>query len=135
VKFFLDNLLLIGMVLFSGLGLLGPGLFRSGGGKGVSVQQAVQLMNREKAVLLDVCTAEEFAAGHAAGAVHAPLDSLAQHTQLPKNKDLPVLLICASGGRSQKAVAMLEKLGYTQVHSVMGGNAAWREANMPTRKA
>ena len=53
---------------------------------------------------------------------------------MPSNKSLPLVLMCASGARSKRAAATLKKLGYEKVVAVSGGNAAWREANLPIEK-
>lgn len=97
---------------------------------------AVQLINREKAVVVDVCEPAEFAAGHLGGARNIPLGELeAKLPGLVKNKTLPLILVCASGGRSGKAVAIAKKLGYEQAQSLGGGLKAWKEANLPVEKA
>jgi predicted sulfurtransferase len=46
------------------------------GGPGLTPVRAVQLINREKAVVIDVCETEEFAAGHVGGAKNVPLGQL-----------------------------------------------------------
>jgi len=52
-----------------------------------------------------------------------------------KNKANPVIFVCASGARSNRAVAVAKKLGYENAQSLSGGMGAWREANMPIEKA
>jgi rhodanese-related sulfurtransferase len=52
-----------------------------------------------------------------------------------KNKSQPLILVCASGLRSKRAVAVAKKLGYEQAHSLTGGLKAWKEANLPIEKA
>ena len=52
-----------------------------------------------------------------------------------KNKTVPLLLICASGSRAQRAVATAKKLGYEQAQAVSGGLKAWKDANLPVEKA
>ena len=97
---------------------------------------AVQLINRERAVVIDVCEPAEFAAGHVGGAKNIPLADL--EAKLPgavKNKALPLILVCASGARSGRAVAIAKKLGYEQAQSLGGGLKAWKEANLPVEKA
>jgi rhodanese-related sulfurtransferase len=97
--------------------------------------EAVQCMNREKGVVIDVCSAEEFAASHINGAVNVPLDQLeARLAIVVKNKSLPLILVCATGPRSKRAQAMAQKLGYEKVHSLQGGLKAWKEANLPVTK-
>jgi rhodanese-related sulfurtransferase len=87
-------------------------------------------------VVIDVCSPQEYAAGHIAGARNIPLDALEQ--QLPqavKNKATPLVLVCASGMRSRRAVAIAKKLGYERAVSLAGGMAAWRSASLPVQKA
>jgi rhodanese-related sulfurtransferase len=104
-------------------------------GGGISPAQAVQMINREKGQVIDVCNADEFAAAHVAGAKNVPLGDLATAKGLPGNKKLPLVVVCASGMRSAKAVAQLKTMGYENAHSLAGGLKAWREANLPIDKA
>jgi len=104
-------------------------------GGGISTAQAVQMINREKGQVIDVCNADEFAAAHVAGAKNVPLGDLATAKGLPGNKKLPLVVVCASGMRSAKAVAQLKTMGYENAHSLAGGLKAWREANLPIDKA
>ena len=135
MKFFIDNWFLFFTAVVSGGLLLWPMLTRGGGGAGrVTPAQAVQLINREKAVVIDVCEPAEYAAGHVAGAKNVPLGSIGSSTDLPKNKALPLVLLCASGARSARAVGALKKLGYENLHVLAGGLGAWREANLPVEK-
>ncbi|MBY0410563.1 MAG: rhodanese-like domain-containing protein, partial [Burkholderiaceae bacterium] len=97
---------------------------------------AVQLINREKAVVIDVCAADEFAAGHVVGSKNVPLNDLQERLPtLVKNKALPVVLVCASGARANRAVAIAKKLGYDNAQAMAGGLKAWREASLPIEKA
>lgn len=136
MKFFIDNWYLIAVALLSGGMLLWP-VVRSGAGAGsLGAAQMVTLMNREKAVVIDVCEQHEFDAGHILGAKHIPLGEL--EAKLPaavKNKELPVVLVCVSGNRSGRGLAIARKLGYNNCHSLSGGMAAWREAGLPVEKA
>lgn len=136
MSFFVENWTLIAVAVVSGGMLLWP-VLRSGAGSGaLNPTDAVQLINREKAVVVDVCSPEEYAAGHVAGAKHVPLADL--ESRLPavvKNKALPVILVCASGVRSKRAVAVARKLGYEKAQSLSGGLAAWRGASLPVEKA
>ena len=64
------------------------------------------------------------------------LDQLEQQLAgVAKNKSQPLILVCASGLRSKRAVAVAKKLGYEQAHSLTGGLKAWKEANLPVEKA
>ena len=134
MKFVIDNWTLIAVALASGSMLFWPVLKGATGG-GLDAAQAVQLINREKAVVIDVCEANEFAAGHVGGAKNIPLNQLEEKLPaLVKNKALPVILVCQSGARSNRAVAIAKKLGYEQAQSLGGGLGAWRSANLPVEK-
>jgi rhodanese-related sulfurtransferase len=135
VNFFLENWILFVLAATSG-GLLLLPMLRGGTGEGrVGTAEAVRLINREKAVLVDVAEPDEFNAGHAAGARNIPLGQLDGHKSLPTNKTLPILLMCPSGARAGRAAALLRKAGYEKATVVAGGTAAWREANLPTEKS
>lgn len=124
-------------VAFASGGMLFWPLISSGMNAGaLSASAAVQLINRQKAVVVDVCEASEFAAGHVTGAKNVPLSEL--EARLPgvvKNKTVPLIMVCASGARSSRAVAIAKKLGYEQAQSLGGGLKAWKDANLPYEKA
>ena len=135
MKFIIDNWMLISIAVASGGMLLWPVVQGATGG-GLAPTAAVQLINREKAVVIDVCEPGEFAAGHVVGAKNIPLGEL--ETKLgaaAKNKAVPLILVCQSGARSGRAVAIAKKLGYEQAQSLGGGLSAWRAANLPVEKA
>ena len=134
VKFLIDNWMLIAVAIVSGTMLLMPIIQASGGG--LTADGAVQLINREKAVVVDVCEAEEFATGHVGGAKNIPLNQLEERlANTVKNKTLPLILVCETGARSARAVAVAKKLGYEQAQAMSGGLKAWRVANLPIEKA
>ncbi len=133
MKFIIDNWMLILMAASSGGFLLWQAIQKNAGG-GVGTTEAVRLINREKGVLIDVCEPSEFAAGHAVGARNIPLGTIDGSKELPGNKTLPLVLLCASGARAGRAAAMLRKAGYAQATAITGGMAAWREAGLPVDK-
>jgi rhodanese-related sulfurtransferase len=136
LNFLLDNWYLVLAAAVSGGLLLWPTLARSGGAGAVSTAEAVRLINREKAVLIDVCEPAEFAAGHVTGARNIPLAALeAGNKQLPSNKALPLVVVCQTGARAARAAGMLRKLGYEKAQPLAGGVNAWREANLPIEKS
>nr|WP_323378106.1 rhodanese-like domain-containing protein [Streptomyces cyaneochromogenes] len=83
------------------------------------------------AVLVDVRERDEWAAGHAPGAVLAPLSALSSGELLPQAaQGRPVVAICRSGKRSREAAALLAARG-ADVVDVIGGMSAWAEAGLP----
>ncbi|MDH4483353.1 MAG: rhodanese-like domain-containing protein [Rhodoferax sp.] len=135
MKFIIDNWMLIALALLSGALLLAP-IIQGAVATGLGANEAVQLMNREKAVVVDVCEPNEFAAGHVVGAKNIPLGDLqAKLSNAVKNKKLPIILVCQSGARSGRAVATAKGLGFEQVHSLGGGLVAWKAASLPLEKS
>jgi rhodanese-related sulfurtransferase len=133
VKFIIDNWMLIAIALTSGIMLMLPTLQNAGGG--LTPDAAVMLINREKAVVVDVCETEEFAAGHIGNAKNIPLNQLEEKlAQQVKNKTLPLILVCQTGARSGRAVAIAKKLGYDNTQNMAGGLKAWQTANLPVEK-
>ncbi len=125
--------MLIAMALASGLALLLPTLNK---GQGLSPQDMVQLMNREKAIVIDVCEPDEFARGHVIGAKNLPLSQLEDKlAQIVKSKSAQVVMVCQVGARSARAAATARKLGFENVKSLAGGLKAWQAASMPVEKA
>ena len=127
--------MLVAVAVGSALALFWPTLSQGAAGV-IAPTDAVLLINREKAVLIDVCEPHEFAQSHAIGAKNIPLAQLeAQLPSVVKNKSVPVILVCQAGSRSSRAAAQAKKLGYERAQSLAGGLKAWREASLPTEKA
>ncbi|WP_073946926.1 rhodanese-like domain-containing protein [Streptomyces kebangsaanensis] len=83
------------------------------------------------AVLLDVREQDEWNAGHAPGAVHAPLSRLTAGSALPSAvRGRPLVVICRSGNRSQRAAELLAARR-AEVVDVKGGMKAWAAAGHP----
>ena len=71
----------------------------------------------------------------AVGARSVPLGGLEKSANLPKNKALPLVVVCPTGARATRAAATLKKLGFDNARALAGGLAAWREANLPLEKS
>jgi rhodanese-related sulfurtransferase len=135
VNFLIENWYLFAAALVSGSLLVWPIVTQgASGGIKVSAADAVHLINREKAVLIDISEPAEYAAGHAMGARSVPLASLENSRDLPKNKTLPVVVVCPNGSRALRAVALLKKQGFENARALAGGLGAWRAANLPVEK-
>ena len=131
------NMLLFGSVILSGGMLLWPlvGRFMHPGQE-VGPIEAVQLINRRDAVVLDVRNAPEYKSGHINNARHLPEGELdARMKELEKIKSKPIIVSCGRGNRSLNVANRLRKLGYPEVFSLRGGIAAWQQANMPLEKS
>ncbi|MBE0474428.1 rhodanese-like domain-containing protein [Rhodoferax sp.] len=92
---------------------------------------------READVLVDVREADEFAAGHLAGAVHISrgmLEFKFSANPALQSRDLNMLLYCKTSGRAALAAAALHDMGYLNVRSIAGGFDAWVAAGKPVAK-
>ena len=128
--------MLIAIALAAAGGLLWPVIANSKGSGALTANGAVQRINRDKAVVVDVREVDEFAAGHIAAAKNLPIGQLENKLAATvKNKSLPLILVCATGARANKALATATKLGYAQVEVLSGGLKAWKEANLPVEKS
>ncbi|WP_326538874.1 rhodanese-like domain-containing protein [Pseudorhodoferax sp.] len=136
MNFVIDNWMLFAVALASGSLLLWPMVSGAAGASALTPAGAVQLINREKAVVVDVSDEAEFAAGHIVGAKSVPLAQLdAKLAGAVKNKAVPLLLVCPTGARANRAVAAAKKLGYEKAQAVAGGMKGWRDAGLPVEKA
>jgi rhodanese-related sulfurtransferase len=136
VDFLLENWVLVLAAVTSGGLLLWPQFSGRSGATRIDTAEAVRLMNREKAVLLDVSEPAEHAAGHPPGARNVPLGTLdGAGAKLPSNKATPIVLVCPTGARAGRAVGLLKKLGHERVYALAGGLGAWRGANLPVEKS
>jgi len=136
LEFIQQNIWLVLLAAFSGIMLMLP-IIRGklSGALSADTTQAVQLINHQDALILDVREANEFAAGHIANARHIPLGQLATGLKpLEKHKDKTIVVNCQSGTRSAMACGVLRKNGFTQVYNLKGGIKAWEQAGLPTVK-
>ena len=76
------------------------------------------------AVLLDVRSPEEFAAGHIPGATNLPVQQLSERTAELGPKQRPLVVYCRSGARSAQAASLLREAGFARVHD-MGAMRNW----------
>ena len=135
MDFVRNNLLLFGVAFVSGAMLVWPAVGRGPRAGNVLPSQAVQMINRERAMLVDVRETDEFAAGHVVGARNVPLGQLEQRlTEVVTNKTVPLILVCDKGARSQRALGTAKNLGYEKAQVLAGGLNAWKEANLPLEK-
>lgn len=107
---------------------------RARGVGAVGAQDVVRLMN-QGALLLDVRSAEDFAAGHIRGARSMPAEQLVSGADsLKRYKDKPVVVYCEQGSSASGAMRELAQLGFSQVVNLRGGLRAWRAEHLPVAR-
>lgn len=136
MEFIQKNIWLVMIAVVSGAMLIWPLIAkRFSATKEIGVADAVQLINRQDAVILDVREPAEFKSGHIPNARNIPAGQVGERLkELEKFKSRPILLTCASGSRSGDASSVLQKAGFAQVCSLAGGMGAWQQAGMPVAK-
>lgn len=136
IQFVINNwylFLALGVVL--ALLVAGPLRQRLSGIRSLTPAEAIQVMNRENGIVVDVCEAQEFANGHIARALSLPLSNLATRLgEIEKYRQRPIILSCRSGNRSLKAAFILHQHGFPKVYSLAGGIMAWQRDNLPVEK-
>ena len=102
------------------------------GGRSVSAQQLVELVNKENALVLDVRDKKEYDAGHIVHAVNIPFSSLdSRADELKKHKERAIVIACKMGQHSGSAGALLRRKGFQNVVRLTGGLAEWRNQSLP----
>ena len=130
----LENLLFLITAIISGALLLWP-LVTQRGIKEIDTRVAIQLINQQEAVILDVRDDSEFAAGHLPNSKHIPSEKIEERwVELQKFKEKPIVMIYRSGIRSNHPSLILKKNGFVQVFNLMGGTDTWKRANLPIVK-
>ena len=102
--------------------------------KEVGIDQ-YQKMSKDGHVLIDVREDNEWAAGHAAGAIHLGKGIIERdiETKVP-DKSTTMVLYCGGGFRSALAADALRQMGYDNAISLDGGWRAWTGAGLPVEK-
>lgn len=91
-----------------------------------------RIKNTENSTIIDVRTPEEFAQGHLINAHNVDWNNPDFDSNIKAfDKNDPVFVYCLSGGRSGRAVALMEKLGFKTIYELDGGMLKWRSQNMP----
>jgi rhodanese-related sulfurtransferase len=107
----------------------------SRGGRSVSAQELVNLVNKDGAIVIDVRDAKEFETGHIVGAINIPHGAMENRmSELNKYKDKILVLACKMGQHSGAAGTTLRKAGFAQVVRLAGGISEWRNQSLPVVK-
>lgn len=104
-------------------------IFNNKNVKNVNADEAYKLLSENiNMIILDVRSKSEFESGHIPKAKNIPVQNLsARMKELDKYKDTPILVHCASGGRSPSAVKALIDNNFTQVYHLNRGLMAWKQ--------
>lgn len=104
--------------------------------KVVSNAQAIHMMNKEEAVIVDIRSADNFKKGHITEALNIlPIDIKNNSIKaIEKHKQLPVILVDDNGMSANTSGELLSKQGFEQVFVLKDGIAGWNGENLPLVK-
>ena len=96
--------------------------------KKVEKAEFTKLMKKSGVQLIDVRTSREFSNGFITGAKNIDYNGDSFEKQIKKlDKNKPVLVYCAAGGRSENAAELLKEWGFKEVYDLIGGYNGWKE--------
>ncbi len=105
-------------------------------GPAVSCQQAINLVNSEGGVFLDVRDVGDFKKGHLVDARNIPFTKLASHIdELANLRDKPIIIVCKLGQTAGTAAKLLRGNGFTRAHKMSGGMTEWQAQKLPVISA
>ncbi|MEX2130907.1 MAG: rhodanese-like domain-containing protein, partial [Pseudohongiellaceae bacterium] len=100
--------------------------------KSVGPQQAVMLINRADAVVIDVRDKKEYDSGHIVDSINIPLTKLNQRiAELEKYREKPLVIVDKLGQHASEACNTLQKAGYSQAVKLAGGLTEWKAQSLP----
>lgn len=110
-------------------------LWRMGAQQGIDTSQAILLLNRQEARVLDIREQADYRKGHIVNALNLPEGRLKDElSRLNLAKERPVIVCCASGLRAPQAAKQVRAAGFQQVYVLKGGIQGWQEAGLPLER-
>ena len=101
-------------------------------GPALSINEAVQLVNGDGGIFLDIREATDYARGHITDAVHIPAAALAKRSNdLEKYRDKPVVVVCKMGQSAGPATKSLRAQGFIRAQKLSGGMMEWDAQKLP----
>lgn len=101
--------------------------------KELSTAGAIEMINHNDAIVIDIRDIKAWQAGHIIDSIHASEDDFTQQ-RMDKYKPKPILLVCAKGLQSPALAVKLRRLGFSDPMVLAGGIAAWQSDNLPLVK-
>ena len=101
-------------------------------GPALSINEAVQLVNGDGGIFLDIREATDYARGHITDAVHIPAAALVKRSNdLEKYRDKPVVVVCKMGQSAGPATKSLRAQGFSRAQKLSGGMMEWDAHPLP----
>ena len=98
----------------------------------VAPQEAIMMINRKNAIVIDVRERKEFDSGHIVDSLNIPLKNLKQRlNELRKHEQKPLIVVCKLGQHSGEAAKLLQEAGHDEVVRLNGGLTEWKAQSLP----
>ncbi len=102
-------------------------------GPALSPQQAINLVNSEDGVFVDLRDSAAYKKGHIVDALNIPASKVVERREeLSKYQDRPVVLVCNMGQHAGAAAKQLRASGFEKVYKMAGGMMEWSNLQLPT---
>ena len=102
-------------------------------GPSLSPQQAINLVNAQQGVFVDLRDAADYKKGHIVDALHIPAGKVVDRmAELEKYRDKPIVLVCKMGQQSGAAGKQLKAGSFDNVYKMSGGMMEWTNLQLPT---
>ncbi len=88
----------------------------------IDSNKAMDIINSEGAIIIDVREKDEYDGGHIANAVNIPLSEI---SGINYDKETNIIVYCATGIRSSEAAKELKDMGYSKIYNLDGGLLNW----------
>jgi len=104
-------------------------------GPSLTPQQAINMLNSEDGLFLDLRDSSEFGHGHIVDALNIPAAKLdGRLAELEKFRDKPIVLVCKMGQHSGAVGKKLTADGFSRVFRMSGGMMEWGQQQLPLVK-
>lgn len=136
LQFLENNLMMVSVTFISGY-MLFWSFFgnRLRGITEVDTAGAMNMINRQNALVLDVREQNEYDSGHIINSRLISAGKLRERIgEIEKYRERPIVVVCRSGARAESATAFLNKQGFTQARLMTGGIMAWQKSNLPLER-
>jgi rhodanese-related sulfurtransferase len=99
----------------------------------LSTAMAIELINHDNAIVIDIRDEAAFKAGHIIHSIHTATDDF-DKPHMARYKDKTIILVCARGMQSRILATQLRKKGFEKPMVLAGGFTAWQTANLPINR-
>ncbi|BGI50890.1 MAG: rhodanese-like domain-containing protein [Arsenophonus endosymbiont of Ceratovacuna japonica] len=101
--------------------------------KNITSSQAIQLINKEKAIIIDLRSNENFYKGHIVNSINLTLSEIKYNNidKIKKYKHKPIIIVSTNGIEAYKPAKQLIQYGFKYIFILKKGINGWSNENLP----